>query len=77
MLSFPSYVVLFMIRWGIHCGMYSWGRLGVVYSFVVRPHFFSASRYSNLVLLNISALEEFHENLALIIFVSFNQWWLI
>ena len=45
--------------------------LGWVYvSFVVYPHFFSASSYSNLMLLNLSALEEFHDNLSLIIFVS-------
>ena len=43
---------------------------GVYVSFVVCPHFFSASSYSNLVLLNISALEEFRDNLSLIIFVS-------
>ena len=47
----------------------SW--IGVVYvSIVVCPHFSSASSYSNLVLLNISALEEFRDNLSLIIFVS-------
>ena len=47
----------------------SW--LGRAYvSFVACPHFFSASSYSNLVLLNISALEEFRDNLSLIIFVS-------
>ena len=43
---------------------------GVYVSFVQCPHFFSVSSYSNLVLLNISALEEFRENLSLIIFVS-------
>ena len=43
---------------------------GVYVSFVVCPHFFSASSYSNLVLLNISALKEFRDNLSLIIFVS-------
>ena len=43
---------------------------GVYVSFIVCPHFFSASWYSNLVFLNISALEEFRGNLSLIIFVS-------
>ena len=42
---------------------------GVYVSIVVCPQFFSASSYSNLVLLNISALEEFCDNLSLIIFV--------
>ena len=43
---------------------------GVYVSFNVCPHFFSASWYSNLVFLNISALEEFRDNLSLTIFVS-------
>ena len=34
------------------------------------PNFLSASSYSNLVLLNISALKEFRDSLSLIIFVS-------
>ena len=43
--------------------------VGVFDRFIVCPHYFSASSYSNLVLLNISALEEFRDNLSLIIFV--------
>ena len=43
---------------------------GVYVCIVVCPQFFRASSYSNLVLLNISALEEFCDNLSLIIFVS-------
>ena len=43
---------------------------GIYISFIVCPHFFRASSYSNLVLLNISALEEVLDNLSLIIFVS-------
>ena len=43
---------------------------GVYVSFLVCPHFFSASSCSNLVLLNTSALEEFHGILSLIIFVN-------
>ena len=43
-------------------------RLGGVYcSFVVCPDFFSASSYSYLVMLNLSAPEEFRDNLSLII----------
>ena len=43
---------------------------GVYVSFVVCPHFFSAFSYFNLVLLNLSALEEFRDNLSLIIFTT-------
>ena len=59
-----------ILRWRFRLALFcSW--LGGVYvSFVLCPHFFSASSYSNLVLLNTSALEEFRDNLLLIIFVS-------
>ena len=43
---------------------------GVYVSFVVCLHFFNPSSYSNLVLLNISTLEESRDNPSLIIFVS-------
>ena len=43
---------------------------GVYVSFVVCLHFFNPSSYSNLVLLNISTLEESRDNLSLITFVS-------
>ena len=42
---------------------------GVYFSFVVCPDFFSASSYSDLVMLDLSALEEFRDNLSLIIFL--------
>ena len=44
--------------------------VGVYVSFVVCPNFLSASSYSNLVLLNISALKQFRDSLSAIIFVS-------
>ena len=47
---------------------------GLYVSFVVCLHFFSTSSYSDLVLLYISALEEFYDNVLLIVFVS---WFLI
>ena len=43
--------------------------VGVFDRFIACSHYFSAYSYSNLVLLNISALEEFRKNLSLIIFV--------
>ena len=58
-LRFPFLLMLFC----------SW--LGGVYvSFVVCPNFLSNSSYSNLVLLNISALKQFRDSLSVIIFVS-------
>ena len=59
-----------ILRCSFRLTLFCSGLGGVYISFVVYPHFFSASSYSNLMLLNISALEEFRDNLSLIIFVS-------
>ena len=59
-----------ILRCSFRLTLFFSGLGGVYVSFVVYPHFFSASSYSNLMLLNISALDEFRDNLSLIIFVS-------